>query len=214
MNNQAIIGAVPDGSAFGLLHWWFGEGVTNTTPHAVDWNWTGGKGTDVAGAPVTLIPGLATGAAGIRIANHCNGCAFGPGGTTQQTAINRVQVDNQANFALLNGTMARFDSSTVRATALSTPQITSDQNDFNPGASNMIIRLCSDASHNLTGLVFDNAQLDGEIHLLINVGSNDIVIAHESYDSAPGNRFHNNTGADITLPADQQCPLDIRRKTV
>jgi hypothetical protein len=40
---------------------------------------------------------------------------------------------------------------------------------------------------------------NGEVHIIVNVGSNNIVLVNESASSTAGNRFTNSTGADITL---------------
>ena len=85
----------------------------------------------------------------------------------------------------------------------STPsQIASDQNNYNPAGSGLYLRLSSDASRTLTGLTFTAAQVAGQTHVLVNVGSQNIVIANESASSTAANRFHNSTGADITLAPD------------
>lgn len=82
-------------------------------------------------------------------------------------------------------------------------QIAADQNNYNPGGNSKIQRWSTDASRNVTGLVFTSAQQDGEEHVIVNVGSQNIVLVNESASSTAANRFHNSTGADITLAADQ-----------
>lgn len=83
---------------------------------------------------------------------------------------------------------------------LTPAQITSNQNDYNPSGAGSadVIRLSSDASRNVTGLAFLSG---GKAVLLLNVGSNDIVLKDESASSAAANRFALN--ADMTLSADQ-----------
>lgn len=117
MNNQAIIGAVPNGSAFGLLHWWFGEGVTNTTAHAVDWNWTGGSGTDNAGASVTFAPGRSTGAATPSIFNFQT-TTVGSTSSTVQTNTTRLSIDGSVH--LKNGTVLKVDGSSSGTVTINT----------------------------------------------------------------------------------------------
>jgi hypothetical protein len=63
-------------------------------------------------------------------------------------------------------------------------------------------RWSTDASRNITGLSL--SQVDGQTHVITNVGSNNIILANESASSTTANRFHNSTGADITLAADQE----------
>lgn len=91
-------------------------------------------------------------------------------------------------------------------------QITSDQNNYNPlgGASETspkYLRLSTDASRSITGLVFTVATQGGQEHVIINVGTNDLVLVHESASSTAANRFTNSTAADITLTAGQSATL-------
>jgi hypothetical protein len=85
-------------------------------------------------------------------------------------------------------------------------QITSDQNNYTPTVAG-IIRLSSDASRSITGLTFSTAQVDGQQTMIANVGAQNIVLVNESASSTAGNRFHNTTGADITLEPDKQARL-------
>lgn len=89
-------------------------------------------------------------------------------------------------------------------------QLTSNQNNYNPlaGASETspkYIRLSTDASRDVTGLVFTVATQSGQEHVIINVGSFDLVLKHESASSTAANRFTCSTGADITLTAGQSA---------
>ena len=51
------------------------------------------------------------------------------------------------------------------------------------------------------------AQVDGQEHIIINVGSNNLILANENASSTASNRFTNSTGADITLSANQAADL-------
>jgi hypothetical protein len=104
-------------------------------------------------------------------------------------------------FQLANA--AQTGGSTVSAIPTSPAQITADQNNYNPGASSLNLRLSSDASRTLTGLTFTNAKQDGQIHYIWNVGSQNIVLANESASSTAANRFTTTTGADLTLGANK-----------
>lgn len=86
-------------------------------------------------------------------------------------------------------------------------QITANQNDYNPGGTSMYLRLSTDASRNVTGLTFTAAQIDGQTHVIINVGAQPVVLVNESASSTAANRFHTTTGADITLSADQEASV-------
>lgn len=65
-----------------------------------------------------------------------------------------------------------------------------------------VVRASTDASRNLTGLTGGS---DGRVILLLNVGSNDLVLVDESGSSTAGNRFALN--ANVTLGADQSSML-------
>jgi hypothetical protein len=91
-------------------------------------------------------------------------------------------------------------------------QITSNQNNYNPGGIGAVFyRLSSDASRNITGFSIGQADAvasgSGAVVEFWNVGSNDIVLKHEDANSTAGNRFLNNTAADITLAAGEQASL-------
>lgn len=94
---------------------------------------------------------------------------------------------------------------TVKCSPLSPAQITADQNNYNMGGCSMNVRLSTDASRSITGLVSTPSQLTGQIHHITNVGSNNIVLVHESASSTAANRFLTNTGADITLGANEMA---------
>lgn len=109
-------------------------------------------------------------------------------------------------------------------TSLTVPQITSNQNDYSPAnvnyggqpaAGTTVLRLSTDASRNVTGLVFNNPDSagtaaitpsDGQVVIIVNVGAQNIVLKNETTSTA-AYRFHNTTGADVTLGAAQQALL-------
>ncbi len=83
---------------------------------------------------------------------------------------------------------------------LSPAQITSSQNDYNPGTNQQNLRLSTDASRNITGLtMLSPAKTGGSFRVIENIGSQNIVLVNQSASSAAANRFANVTGADITL---------------
>lgn len=89
-------------------------------------------------------------------------------------------------------------------------QITANQNNYSfTYYEGVVLRLSSDASRNITGLLASGSYgvLDGDFVWIINVGSNDIVIKHEDVNSTAANRFLNSSGADITLSAGQAADL-------
>jgi hypothetical protein len=95
---------------------------------------------------------------------------------------------------------------TFRAIATTPAQITSNQDNYNPGGSSYFQRWSTDASRNVTGLTFTAAQVDGQTHVIVNVGSADIVLVEQSTSTA-ANQFLNSTGADITLSAKQAADV-------
>ena len=82
---------------------------------------------------------------------------------------------------------------------ISPTQIVANTNDYNPtGLSTAaVLRLSTDASRNITGLV---GGADGRLIIIHNVGSFDIVLKDESASSTAGNRFA--LTADVTLTPD------------
>ena len=106
------------------------------------------------------------------------------GGTAQFTIANGGSVTLNGNLASVANTPA---------------QITSDQNNYAPGAG-FFQRWSSDASRNVTGL---SAGGNGEMKEIWNVGSNNIVLQNENASSTAANRFLTSTGADLTLSANK-----------
>lgn len=80
---------------------------------------------------------------------------------------------------------------------ISPPQITADQNNYNPTdlASAAVLHLTSNASRNITGLA---QGFDGNIKVIHNSGSQNIVLVNESASSLAENRFK--FGSSITVP--------------
>ena len=78
-------------------------------------------------------------------------------------------------------------------------QITATQNNYNPGAVTRLQRWSSDTSRQVTGLTFTPTQMSGQEHIICNVGTNDIVLVHESASSTSTNRFATTGVANITI---------------
>lgn len=96
---------------------------------------------------------------------------------------------------------------TYSSIARTPAQITADQNNYNPGGVSRFQRWSSDAARNVTGLTFSTTQVDGQSHLIVNIGAQNIVLKHQDAASAAANRFLNSTGADITLSAEQAAEI-------
>ncbi len=72
---------------------------------------------------------------------------------------------------------------------ISPAQITADQNDYNPtGLSTAsVLRLQSDAARSITGIA---GGTNGRVLILQNIGSQPIILSHDSVGSVAGNRFY------------------------
>lgn len=89
-------------------------------------------------------------------------------------------------------------------TPYSPSQITSDQDNYNPVSPWRNLRVSSDAARTITGLV---AGQDGEERFFVNVGSFNIILAHESGSSTAENRFLCSTGSSITVLPDNRVAI-------
>lgn len=80
-------------------------------------------------------------------------------------------------------------------------QFTGDQNNYDPGNYDTL-RVSSNASRTVTGIAQGRK---GRRILWANVGSNNIVFAHQSGSSTDINRIITSDGASFTLAADELC---------
>lgn len=101
-------------------------------------------------------------------------------------------------------TSTRFENkvATLISGDISPAQITANQNDYNPAnlATASVLRLTSDASRTITGIVDG---VDGRVLTILNVGTNPIVLSNQNASSTAANRFA--IGANITIGADQSA---------
>jgi hypothetical protein len=90
------------------------------------------------------------------------------------------------------------------AGVISPPQITANQNDYNPAGviTASVLQLSSDASRSITGLAGGS---EGRVVSLVNIGSQPILLADESTSSSAANRF--TLGAGLTVAAKQAAML-------
>lgn len=93
---------------------------------------------------------------------------------------------------------------TLSSVPLTPTQITTDQNNYAPGVARYY-RLSTDASRTLTGLAV--SQVGGQECWILNAGSNPVVLSNQNGSSTAANRFLTNTGADITLAANEVAML-------
>ena len=126
----------------------------------------------------------------------------------------------RAGFGVLSVEKNTSEGGTLRFIPNTGAQITVDKNNYDGesgGAAGRayIQRWSSDASRNVTGYLPQALTgIDGEEHIVVNVGSFDIVLVNESASSTAANRFHNSTGANITLSADQAAYMFYDATTV
>jgi hypothetical protein len=87
---------------------------------------------------------------------------------------------------------------------ISPPQITANQNDYNPTgvATAAVLQLSSDAARTVSGLA---GGAEGRVVSLLNIGSQPIVFSDESTSSSAANRFA--LGANLAVAAKQAAML-------
>jgi hypothetical protein len=92
-----------------------------------------------------------------------------------------------------------------------THAITSDQNDFELGEQRTSVhRLTTDAARTITGFVATrdiNSSIAGEVITLINVGSDDLILANQNTNSTPENRIITGSGGNLTLIPDESATM-------
>lgn len=172
------------------------------------------------------ISGLAGGASGrvVTVENVGSNPIILSDADANSTAANRFSFGQNLTLAAKNGAVLKYDATESRwkllavslsfgALALlnritnidqnltltgriSPTQISANTNDWAPtGFSTCsVIRVSTDASRNLTGLA---GGADGRLILLLNVGSNNLVLKNEDSNSTAANRF--SAGGDRTL---------------
>jgi hypothetical protein len=138
---------------------------------------------------------------------NSGGTLAGATGVTTDGAGNVVITGNlevQGNLIGSGDGPAEFNRAVVFAGILSPAQLTANQNDYNPTglSTNSALRLTSDASRNITGIV---GRDNGGLLRIVNVGANPIVLQNENAGSVATNRL--SLGADITLVANESFKL-------
>jgi len=99
--NQFVVGGV---SGYGISQAWIGDGITNTVPTNTAINATGGSGTNIAGASMTLAGGQSTGT-GAEGSVYLATSGSGTAGTALNSLTNRVQVSQSGLTVLGAGTV-------------------------------------------------------------------------------------------------------------
>lgn len=114
--------------------------------------------------------------------------------------IGRARLTSPADGILnVADSVGNGGSGTFRFDPRTHAQLTADSNNLDILVPGYFVRLSSDASRNITGITFGGIVGGGQVHLLVNVGTNPIVLKHDDAGSTAANRFYCSTGADITL---------------
>lgn len=157
--------------------------------------------TNYRGINVDVLPSLSTSR------DLISGNYMGGGGTFLVESVSRPNLTHFAN----GGTPARFgDTEAVKfasgyaAPALSPAQITSDQNNYNPGLEGSW-RLSSDAARTITGIA---GGTNGRRLTIVNIGSFNILLANQHASSSDPNKIITGTAATITLLPDDVAMLE------
>jgi len=130
----------------------------------------------------------------ILAANASGGALYGSAAAAPTILTIRTNTDSAQGGYLDLGDSVRL------ITSASPAQITADQHNYSPGSYVSVVRLTSDASRNITGII-GTGGADGRLLVVHNVGSNDIVLKHESASSSAGARFNLPGNSDMTLRA-------------
>lgn len=98
---------------------------------------------------------------------------------------------------------AKLDLFGSFATRADTPsQITGDQNNY--PVNYAFVRLDTSGAHTITGF---SGGVNGRRVVIANVGSNNLIIAHQGGTSSAANRVITGTGADLTVAADETVEM-------
>jgi hypothetical protein len=109
-DHQLVVGGYMafDGQG-GITDGYFGNGVTCTAPGAFTFHATGGSGTDIAGANLTLAGGQGTGTGVGGYVELQTAPASGVGGTTPNTAVGRLRVTTTGDLGIVATKKFCFD---------------------------------------------------------------------------------------------------------
>jgi len=130
-------------------------------------------------------------------AEDCPACVAVGFNKPAQRVIGVVGADSTPDGDLTNGATFGFIANTPA-------QITSNQDNYDPGQPSYFQRWSTDASRNVTGMTFAiSTKVSGQAHRIWNVGSFNIVLVNEATSTA-ANQFKTSTGADITV-APKEC---------
>lgn len=96
-----------------------------------------------------------------------------------------------------------LSSGDISNTVASPAQLAADQNNY-ALVTGDILRISASAARNITGLV---ATVNGDARLLVNIGTFDITLKHQSASSTAANRFLCAGASDYTLSPGASAPV-------
>jgi hypothetical protein len=201
-----VVGAVTDSTGYRTVV--VANGVGGALPDngasvGIVFSRAGNKGSDGAGAGDMLSDVAVAVDQEIFVANGTAGKHFTSTGVTFGTSgankIGKLDANVTYSGSRTFAATADFQQQFRVSGVISPTQIAANTDDYTPtGLSTAnVLRLTTDASRNLTGIT---GGASGRILLLMNVGSNNLVLKDETTSTA-ANRF--SFGADVTLGAKQ-----------
>jgi hypothetical protein len=140
-----------------------------------------------------------SGQGGLHLGSGCE-IKFHASSITDPSSLpgHRVAFDSPGT-GLLRFSTTGFGPATICSSPRTPAALTADVHNYAPGVARYY-RLSTDATRTLTGLSV--GQADGQECEIWNVGTNPLVLAHQSASSTAANRMICTGGADITLAAD------------
>lgn len=117
---------------------------------------------------------------------------------------NIYQINSASVYNLLNTSRVITAADRFVGDSYAPAQITGNVNDYTTNVFAYRLSLITDASHNITGITWSayplyRIPIDGEEHVLLNVGSFNLVIKNQDAGSTATNRFQCANSTDITL---------------
>lgn len=147
-----------------------------------------------------------------------NGSGWG-GGVSQGMSITPYtenftfsEYTASGNYSVIvSDTMKTQLNGSLRFPSQSPTSLSSSQNNYAlPTVRSAFIRLTASTPVNITGIV---ATVDGEVHMLWNIGTSTITLQNQNASSTSANRFLTSTGSDIALAANQVAMIQYDTTT-
>lgn len=132
-----------------------------------------------------------------------------------RTAVSIVLSSNQSGRISASNTddgSVRIDRAVVRRATFRPAQITSDQDNWDPGALADVLVVTTDAARNITGMTAGGSASappprDGEQRMIVNDGAFTLTLKHQSASSAAASRFFSESLDDVVLQPRQAADL-------